>query len=120
VRVAVQALAATLGEPSHFTRTDTTRHLHFRRLKRDAGVENPTDHRYESGVANAVDPLAGSYYVEHLTDEIEKRATELIARSDELGGQRPRLAKDFFRRRLLAAHTSISFASRAERQSLLA
>jgi methylmalonyl-CoA mutase N-terminal domain/subunit len=42
----------------------------------------------ESGVADTVDPLAGSYYVEHLTDEIERRAVEYIERIDDLGGAR--------------------------------
>ncbi|MCL2419004.1 MAG: methylmalonyl-CoA mutase family protein, partial [Conexibacteraceae bacterium] len=41
---------------------------------------------YESGVADTVDPFAGSFYVEALTDEIEQRAGELIAKVDELGG----------------------------------
>jgi methylmalonyl-CoA mutase N-terminal domain/subunit len=41
---------------------------------------------YESGAADSIDPLAGSYLVEYLTDEIEKRATEYIERIDEMGG----------------------------------
>ena len=41
---------------------------------------------YESGVADTVDPFAGSYFVEALTDEIEQRAAELIQKVDELGG----------------------------------
>jgi methylmalonyl-CoA mutase N-terminal domain/subunit len=41
---------------------------------------------YESGVADSVDPLAGSYLVEYLTDEIEKRATEYIQKIDDMGG----------------------------------
>jgi methylmalonyl-CoA mutase N-terminal domain/subunit len=41
---------------------------------------------YESGVTNTIDPLAGSYYVESLTDELEARAFELLARLDDLGG----------------------------------
>jgi methylmalonyl-CoA mutase N-terminal domain/subunit len=41
---------------------------------------------HESGVTDTVDPFAGSYYVEALTDEIERRANALIARVDELGG----------------------------------
>jgi methylmalonyl-CoA mutase N-terminal domain/subunit len=41
---------------------------------------------YESGAADTVDPFAGSYFVEALTDEIEARALELIAKVDELGG----------------------------------
>jgi methylmalonyl-CoA mutase N-terminal domain/subunit len=41
---------------------------------------------FESGVADTIDPLAGSYYVEALTDEIEARAREYLARIDQLGG----------------------------------
>jgi len=41
---------------------------------------------YESGVADSVDPLAGSYLIEHLTDEIEKGATDYISRIDDMGG----------------------------------
>ena len=41
---------------------------------------------YESGVASVVDPLAGSYFVESLTDRLESEALELITRIDELGG----------------------------------
>jgi methylmalonyl-CoA mutase N-terminal domain/subunit len=41
---------------------------------------------YETGVPNVIDPLGGSYYIESLTDELEKRATELIARIDDIGG----------------------------------
>jgi methylmalonyl-CoA mutase N-terminal domain/subunit len=41
---------------------------------------------HESGAADSIDPLAGSYLVEHLTDEIETRASEYIRRIDEMGG----------------------------------
>ncbi len=41
---------------------------------------------YESGVADSVDPLAGSYLIEHLTDEIERRAEEYIGKIDAMGG----------------------------------
>ena len=41
---------------------------------------------YESGVTNTIDPLAGSYFVEELTDQIEKEAEEYIKKIDEIGG----------------------------------
>jgi len=44
---------------------------------------------HESGVDRAVDPLAGSYYVEYLTDETEKRALEILAKIDSLGRHHP-------------------------------
>jgi methylmalonyl-CoA mutase N-terminal domain/subunit len=50
----------------------------------------------ESGAALTVDPLAGSYYVEHLTNELEDRATALMARVDELGGAAQAIAASFF------------------------
>ena len=43
---------------------------------------------YESGVADTIDPLAGSYYVEQLTDEIERRALAYIEKIDAMGGAR--------------------------------
>ncbi|MEI6740246.1 MAG: methylmalonyl-CoA mutase family protein [Gemmatimonadaceae bacterium] len=87
VRVTVQALAAALGG---------TQSLHTNGY--DEALALPTAEAatlalrtqqivgYESGVANTVDPLAGSWYVEQLTDEIERRAMELIGKVDELGG----------------------------------
>jgi methylmalonyl-CoA mutase, N-terminal domain len=87
VRVAVQALAAVLGG---------TQSLHTN--AKDEALALPTSENaqlalrtqqvlaYESGVADVVDPLAGSYYVESLTDEIERRAWEYIDRIDERGG----------------------------------
>jgi methylmalonyl-CoA mutase N-terminal domain/subunit len=41
---------------------------------------------YESGVADTADPLAGSYVIEHLTNEVERRAAEYIKKIDEMGG----------------------------------
>jgi methylmalonyl-CoA mutase, N-terminal domain len=86
-RVTVQALAAVLGG---------TQSLHTN--AKDEALALPTSENaqlalrtqqvlaYESGVADVVDPLAGSYYVETLTDEIERRAWEYIERIDERGG----------------------------------
>src|SRR5271156_5480483 len=87
VRTAVQALAAVLGG---------TQSLHTNSL--DEAWALPTESAvtlalrtqqvlaHESGVTHTVDPFAGSYFVEALTDEIEARANELIARVDALGG----------------------------------
>jgi methylmalonyl-CoA mutase N-terminal domain/subunit len=97
VRVAIQALSATLGG---------TQSLHTNGY--DEALALPTAEAatlalrtqqiiaYESGIANTADPLAGSYYVEALTDEIERRAKELIVRSDELGGAEAAIAEGFF------------------------
>ncbi|HET9123560.1 MAG TPA: methylmalonyl-CoA mutase family protein [Solirubrobacteraceae bacterium] len=87
VRVALQGFAAACGG---------TQSLHTNGF--DEALALPTEHAariavrtqqilaHESGVADTVDPFAGSFFVEALTDEIEARAGELIARVDELGG----------------------------------
>ncbi len=87
VRVTLQALAAVLGG---------TQSLHTN--SRDEALWLPTEESvcialrtqqiiaHESGVANTVDPLAGSYVIEHLTSEIERQAREYIERIDEMGG----------------------------------
>jgi len=87
VRVTLQALAAVLGG---------TQSLHTN--SRDEALWLPTEESvrialrtqqiiaHESGVTNTVDPLAGSYVVEHLTGEIERRAREYIEKIDALGG----------------------------------
>lgn len=87
VRVAVQALAAVLGG---------TQSLHTNSL--DETYALPTEEAvtialrtqqilaHESGVDRVVDPLAGSYFVEHLTDEMEKLAQSYIDRIDDMGG----------------------------------
>jgi methylmalonyl-CoA mutase N-terminal domain/subunit len=97
VRVAVQALAATLGG---------TQSLHTNGY--DEALALPTADAatlalrtqqiigYESGVANTADPLAGSYYVEHLTNELERRAMALIEKADSLGGSEAAIAAGFF------------------------
>jgi methylmalonyl-CoA mutase N-terminal domain/subunit len=51
---------------------------------------------FESGVTSTVDPLAGSYYVENLTTELESRALELILKIDGLGGSEKAIAAGFF------------------------
>ncbi|HEY8342093.1 MAG TPA: methylmalonyl-CoA mutase family protein [Calditerricola sp.] len=87
VRVALQALAAVLGG---------TQSLHTN--ARDEALALPTEESarialrtqqiiaYETGVADTVDPLGGSYYVEALTDRIEEEAWAYIRKIDELGG----------------------------------
>jgi methylmalonyl-CoA mutase N-terminal domain/subunit len=87
VRVALQALSAVLGG---------TQSLHTNSF--DEAIGLPTEHAaklalrtqqviaFESGVTDTVDPLAGSYFVESLTNEVESAALAYIARVDELGG----------------------------------
>ena len=97
VRVTVQALAATLGgtQSLHTNGYDEALALPTE-LAATLALRTQQIIAHESGIANTVDPLAGSYYVEHLTTELESRATELIAKSDELGGSIAAIATGFF------------------------
>ena len=87
VRVALQAFAATCGgtQSLHTNGFDEALALPTERAARVA-VRTQQILTHESGVADTVDPFAGSYFVEALTDEIEARALELIERVDALGG----------------------------------
>ena len=55
---------------------------------------------HESGVADTVDPLGGSYYIERLTDEIERRAVEYIAQIDRLGGALAAVEEGYIQREI--------------------
>jgi methylmalonyl-CoA mutase N-terminal domain/subunit len=87
VRVALQALSAVLGgtQSLHTNSRDEALWLPTERSVRLA-LRTQQIIAYESGVADSIDPLAGSYLIEGLTDEIEKRAGEYIAKIDEMGG----------------------------------
>ncbi|HEY3920725.1 MAG TPA: methylmalonyl-CoA mutase family protein [Gaiellaceae bacterium] len=87
VRVAIQALSAVLGgaQSIHTNSFDEALALP---TERAAAIALRTQQvlAHETGVANTADPAGGSYYLETLTGELEARASELIARIDELGG----------------------------------
>jgi len=87
VRVTLQALSAVLGgtQSLHTNSMDEALWLPTEKSVRVA-LRTQQIIAHESGVADSVDPLAGSYLVEYLTDEIEKGAEEYIARIDEMGG----------------------------------
>lgn len=87
VRVTVQALAAVLGgcQSLHTNGRDEALALPTAESARLA-LRTQQILAYESGVADTVDPLGGSYFVEALTDAIEQRAWELIRKIDEMGG----------------------------------
>jgi len=87
VRVALQALAAVLGgtQSLHTNSKDEALWLPTEPAVRVA-LRTQQILAHESGVAATVDPLAGSYLLEHLTDEIERRAEEYLARIAALGG----------------------------------
>jgi len=97
VRVAIQALAAVLGG---------TQSLHTNSM--DEALALPTEHAatialrtqqilaQESGVANTVDPLGGSYFVEQQTNRIERQAYDYFSQVEELGGVLPAIEQGFF------------------------
>jgi len=113
VRVAIQALAAVLGG---------TQSLHTNGY--DEALALPTAEAatlalrtqqiigYESGAASTADPLAGSYYVEYLTTELERRALELMAKVEELGGSAAAIAAGFFQEEI--ARSAYEFQLRVE------
>jgi methylmalonyl-CoA mutase N-terminal domain/subunit len=87
VRVAYQALAAVLGgaQSLHTNGKDEALSLPTEQSVRTA-LRTQQILAHESGVADTIDPLAGSYYVESLTDDIEAEATEILEEVDERGG----------------------------------
>ncbi len=87
VRVTVQAMAAVLGgtQSLHTNGFDEALGLPTERAAKVA-LRTQQIVGYESGVADTVDPLAGSWFVESLTDEVEKGAWEYLERIDAMGG----------------------------------
>jgi methylmalonyl-CoA mutase N-terminal domain/subunit len=96
VRVAVQAMAAVLGgtQSLHTNGFDEALSLPTERAARIA-LRTQQIIGYESGVVDTPDPLAGSYFVESLTDEVERLAWEYIERIDEMGGAVPAIEAGF-------------------------
>ncbi|MCR2045663.1 methylmalonyl-CoA mutase family protein, partial [Anaerosalibacter massiliensis] len=101
IRVTVQALAAVLGG---------TQSLHTN--SRDEALALPSEESvrialrtqqvlaYESGVTETIDPLAGSYYIESLTDQIEEEAMKYIEKIDELGGMPQAVEKGYVQKEI--------------------
>ena len=104
VRVAIQTLAAVLGG---------TQSLHTN--SKDEALALPTEQSvqtalrtqqivaYESGIANTVDPLAGSYYIEAKTNQIEEEAMDYISRIDDMGGAPRAIDAGFIQREIMDA-----------------
>jgi methylmalonyl-CoA mutase N-terminal domain/subunit len=87
VRVTIQALAAVLGgcQSLHTNAKDEALALPTEESATTA-LRTQQIIAYESGVTDTIDPLAGSYFVEYLTDEIEKRVWEYIDKIEAMGG----------------------------------
>jgi methylmalonyl-CoA mutase N-terminal domain/subunit len=113
VRTAIEALAAVLGG---------TQSLHTNSY--DEALALPTEHAvrlalrtqqviaHETGVVNTIDPLGGSYYVEHLTDELERQAYEYFDQIEKLGGVVEAIKENFFQREI--AEASYRYQSEVE------
>lgn len=101
IRTTLEAMAAVLGG---------TQSLHTN--SRDEALALPTEDSvrialrtqqiiaHESGVADTIDPLAGSYFIERLTDEIERRAEEYITKIDDMGGAKEAIERGFMQREI--------------------
>jgi methylmalonyl-CoA mutase, N-terminal domain len=101
VRVAYQAMAAALGgtQSLHTNSMDETLALPTEKAVRIA-LRTQQILAYESGVANTIDPLAGSYFVESLTDELERDALALFEEIDALGGVVPGIEQGWFQQQI--------------------
>src|SRR5579863_2918343 len=114
VRTAIEALAGVLGG---------TQSLHTNSY--DEALALPTEDAvrialrtqqviaHETGVVDTADPLGGSYYLEHLTNELERRARATFAAIDELGGVIEAIKKNFFQAEI--AEASFRFQADVER-----
>jgi methylmalonyl-CoA mutase N-terminal domain/subunit len=115
IRTAIEALAAVLGG---------TQSLHTNSF--DEALALPTEHAvrlalrtqqviaHEVGVVNTADPLGGSYYLEHLTSELERQAYDYFDRIEELGGVIPAIEQNFMQREI--AEASYRYQSEVEQQ----
>lgn len=104
VRTTIQALASVCGgtQSLHTNGFDEALSLPTEAAARTA-LRTQQIIAYESGVADTIDPLAGSYFVENLTDEIEQRAAEYIEKIDELGGAVTAIENGFQQREIQQA-----------------
>ena len=104
VRTTIQALAAVLGgtQSLHTNSLDETYALPTEEAVRIA-LRTQQIIAYESGVANIVDPFGGSYYVEALTNEIEKEAMDYIRKIDEMGGMLRAIDRGYPQREIIEA-----------------
>lgn len=97
VRTAIEALAGVLGgtQSLHTNSMDEVLGLPTQKAAHIA-LRTQQIIAHETGVANVADPLAGSYYVEWLTDELERQAEEYFKKIDEIGGVIPGIEKGYF------------------------
>lgn len=108
VRVAYQALGAILGgtQSLHTNSMDETHALPTERAVRIA-LRTQQILAYETGIPNTIDPLAGSYFVEDLTNKMEQAAENYFSRIEELGGVITAIEKGFFQNEI--AHAAYKY-----------
>ncbi len=101
IRTAFQGLAAVLGgtQSLHTNSMDETYALPTEKAVKIA-LRTQQLIAYETGAANTIDPLGGSYYVEALTDKLEKLTFEYFDKIETLGGVVPAIEKGFFQREI--------------------
>ncbi len=116
IRTAYQALSAVLGgtQSLHTNSMDETYALPTERAAKIA-LRTQQLLAYEAGVANTIDPLGGSYYVESLTNELERGAYEYFAKIDKLGGVIPAIEKGFFQKEI--SRSAYSYQKALERKN---
>jgi methylmalonyl-CoA mutase N-terminal domain/subunit len=104
VRVALQALAAVMGgtQSLHTNSMDEALWLPTEKAVRVA-LRTQQIIAYESGVADSIDPLAGAYLIEHLTDEIENRANDYLHKIDAMGGALPAIERGYIQGEIQSA-----------------
>ncbi|NLA26232.1 MAG: methylmalonyl-CoA mutase family protein [Firmicutes bacterium] len=104
VRTAIEALAAVLGgtQSLHTNSMDEVLALPTEKAVKIA-LRTQQIIAYESGAANTIDPLAGSYFIESLTNEMEAEAEEYFRRIDALGGVLAAIERGFFQQEIADA-----------------
>jgi len=104
VRTATEGLAAVLGgtQSLHTNSMDEVLALPTEKAVKIA-LRTQQILAYETGVANTIDPLAGSYFIESLTDQMEAEAEEYFRRIDEFGGVLPAIDQGFFQQEIADA-----------------
>ena len=112
-RVAYQALAAVLGgtQSLHTNSMDETLALPSEKAVKIA-LRSQQVLAYETGVPNTIDPLAGSYFIEDLTNKMEKQAEEYFNKIDDLGGVIPAIEMGFFQSEI--AHAAYQYQKEIE------
>ncbi len=115
IRVAIQALAAVLGgaQSLHTNSMDEALALPSEKAVTIA-LRTQQIIAHESGVANTIDPLGGSYFLEKLTEETEKAVYAYFRRIEELGGVLPAIRRGFFQQEI--ADAAFAFQRQVERE----